>query len=108
MAEDWWQQYGRRTAQTKRTIRQAIADALTNGIDPDELRAALGRLGETSKPVTGGTLQFALADIRKPSPGGAVIPFTGRQQAQQSETDAWFDRAMERARARDEAAGDTA
>lgn len=40
--------------------------------------------------------------------GGAVIPFTGRQQAQQSETDAWFDRAMERARARDEAAGDTA
>lgn len=108
MAEDWWQQYGRRTAQTKRTIRQAIADALANGIDPDELHAALQRLGETSKPVTGGTLQFALADIRKPSPGGAVIPFASRQQAQQTETDAWFDRAMERARARDEAAGDTA
>lgn len=40
--------------------------------------------------------------------GGAVIPFASRQQAQQSETDAWFERAMERARVRDEAAGDTA
>ncbi|WP_060887637.1 hypothetical protein [Streptomyces caniscabiei] len=40
--------------------------------------------------------------------GGAVIPFAGRQQAQQSETDAWFERSMARARARDEAEGDTA
>jgi hypothetical protein len=108
MTDEWWAHFGKRTAQTKRTIRQAIADALTNGIDPTELHAALGRLGETSKPVTGGTLQFALAEIRKPAPGGEVIPFAGRQQAQQSETDAWFERALERARARDAAEGDTA
>lgn len=67
ITEEWWGKYGRRVAQTKRTIRQAVADALTNGIAEDELRSALERLGETSKPVTGGTLQFALSDIRKPN-----------------------------------------
>jgi hypothetical protein len=42
-------------------------------------------------------------------PGQNVIPFAGRQQAQQAETDAWFERAMARAKARDEAAqGDSA
>jgi hypothetical protein len=39
-----------------------------------------------------------------PAAGGDVIPFASRQQAQQNDTDAWFERAMERARARDEAA----
>ncbi|MFF8482375.1 hypothetical protein [Streptomyces antibioticus] len=106
MTDEWWAHYGRRTAQTKRTIRQAIADALTNGVDPVELHAALGRLGETSKPVTGGTLQFALAEVRKPAPGAAVIPFAGRQAAQQAETDAWFERSLARARARDQAAAE--
>lgn len=64
LTEEWWAKYGRRVAQTKRTIRQAVADALSNGIEANELRQALERLGETSKPVTGGTLQFALADVR--------------------------------------------
>ena len=64
LTEEWWAKYGRRVAQTKRTIRQAVADALSNGIEADELRQALDRLGETSKPVTGGTLQFALSDVR--------------------------------------------
>jgi hypothetical protein len=66
MTDDWWEQYGRRTAQTKRTVRQAVADALVNGIDPDELWQALTRLGDLSKPITGGTLQFAFSEIRKP------------------------------------------
>jgi hypothetical protein len=96
MAEDWWQQYGRRTAQTKRTIRQAIADALTNGIDPDELHAALGRLGETSKPVTGGTLQFALADIRRASSASNVIALPGYAPAPRaSTTDARVQAALD-------------
>ncbi|GGQ83486.1 helix-turn-helix domain-containing protein [Streptomyces flaveolus] len=96
LLDEWWEQYGRRTAQAKRTIRQAIADALTNGIDPTELRAALARLGENSKPVTGGTLQFAFAELRKPT-GADVIPFAARQQ---QATDDLFDRAMARAQAR--------
>lgn len=100
----WWEQYGQATAQGKRTIRRAIDEALHNGVNASELWTALTRLGDLSKPVTGGTLQFAFSEIRKAAPGADVIPFTGRQQAQQTDTDAWFERAMERARARDAAA----
>ncbi|MFI6033003.1 helix-turn-helix domain-containing protein [Streptomyces sp. NPDC051315] len=93
----WWEQYGRGTAQGKRTIRRAIDEALGNGIEADELWQALERLGDLSKPVTGGTLQFALAEIRKPTSGGDVIPFRDRQQ---QASDDLFDRAMARAKAR--------
>lgn len=75
MFNAWWTRYGRGTAQGKASVRRAIEDALGNGIEPRELWAALDRLGATSKPVTGGTLQFALADLRKTTPAGAdVIP----------------------------------
>ncbi len=100
----WWEQYGHTTAQGKRTIRRTIDEALSNGIDATELWNALDRIGDLSKPVTGGTLQFAFAELRKAALGAEVIPFASRQQAQQSETDAWFERAMARAKARDEAA----
>ncbi|MEU4998273.1 mucin-2 [Streptomyces sp. NPDC021622] len=71
----WWAKYGRGTAQGKASIRRAVEEALGNGIAPPELWGALDRLGATSKPVTGGTLQFALADIRKaPASGADVIP----------------------------------
>lgn len=63
----WWEQYGHRTAQGKRTVRRAIDDALRNGVDAAELWQALVRIGELSKPVTGGTLQFAFSELRKPS-----------------------------------------
>lgn len=65
MFAKWWEQYGRTTAQGKTTIRRAIADALRNGLEPSVLWQALERLGELSKPVTGGTLQFALSEIRQ-------------------------------------------
>ncbi|GGT43563.1 helix-turn-helix domain-containing protein [Streptomyces purpureus] len=67
MLDKWWEQYGRTTAQAKSTIRRAIADALRNGLEPSVLWQALERLGELSKPVTGGTLQFALSELRKPT-----------------------------------------
>ncbi|MGW4786150.1 hypothetical protein [Streptomyces sp. NPDC004230] len=97
MLASWWDKFGRRTAQSKKSVRQAIADALANGNDPDELWAALLRLGEVSKPVTGGTLQFAFSEIRKSATGADVIPFRDRQQ---QATDDLFDRAMARAQAR--------
>lgn len=75
MLTAWWATYGRGTAQGKASVRRAVEEALGNGIDPRELWSALDRLGATSKPVTGGTLQFALADIRKTrAPGADVIP----------------------------------
>jgi hypothetical protein len=78
LLDEWWDSYGRRTAQSKRTIRRAIDDALTNGIDPTELKAALVRLGELSKPVTGGTLQFALAETRRPTQGAFLVALDGQ------------------------------
>ncbi|QKN87568.1 hypothetical protein SEA_HFRANCETTE_42 [Streptomyces phage HFrancette] len=70
----WWETYGRTTAQSRTAIGRAIADALANGLAPDTLWAALARLGDLSKPITGGTLQFALSELRRPSPGADVIP----------------------------------
>ena len=74
----WWEQYSRTTAQSKRDIRRTITQALDNGIDPSELWQALVRLGEISKPISGGTLQFALADIRKPQPSNVIALASGQ------------------------------
>ncbi|WP_327368755.1 mucin-2 [Streptomyces sp. NBC_01217] len=74
LVEAWWGTYGRGTAQNRTTIRRAVEDALANGLDAQLLAAAMDRLGQTSKPVTGGTLQFALSDIRRTTAGADVIP----------------------------------
>lgn len=93
---EWWDQYGRGTAQAKRTVRQAIADAITNGIDPNVLRPALARLGNLAKPVTGGTLQFALSETRQHTPSGEVVPFRGpAAQHRPSTTDARVQAALD-------------
>ncbi|WP_367138955.1 MULTISPECIES: hypothetical protein [Streptomyces] len=94
MLSAWWEKYGRATAQGKKAIRATVAEALDNGLNPDELWSALCRLGDTSKPVTGGTLQFALSEVRKPA---KVIDLSSRQQ---QASDDMFDRAMARAEAR--------
>ncbi|MGW4603683.1 helix-turn-helix domain-containing protein [Streptomyces sp. NPDC004532] len=73
----WWEQYGHTTAQSKRTIRRAIDDALGNGVDAAELWTALDRIGDLSKPVTGGTLQFAFSEIRGQSNNVVRISGTG-------------------------------
>lgn len=82
MFAGWWERYGRTTAQSRRGIRSAISDALTNGLDPVELWDALVQLGDLSKPITGGTLQFALAEIRRrrlPAGGAQVIALPSAQ-----------------------------
>lgn len=86
MLNAWWEKYGRRTAQGRKSIRSTIAEALGNGVDPNELWQALTRLGELSKPVTGNTLQFAFAELRAPAQVAAgaenVLPFAaGRRPA---------------------------
>ncbi|WP_405508840.1 mucin-2 [Streptomyces cyaneofuscatus] len=74
LVDGWWATYGRGTAQSRKTVARAVEDALGNGLDASLLAAAMDRLGQTSKPVTGGTLQFALSEIRRPAAGAAVIP----------------------------------
>jgi DNA-binding transcriptional regulator YhcF (GntR family) len=76
----WWEQYSHTTAQNKRDIRRAIGSALTNGVDPDQLWTALTRLGDLSKPVTGGTLQFAFSEIRQAQNASNVIALPSGQQ----------------------------
>lgn len=79
MFAKWWEQYGRQTAQGKTSVRTAIAAALENGLAPDVLWQALVRLGDLSKPITGGTLQFALAEIRKAGTTANVVALHGGQ-----------------------------
>lgn len=67
MTDAFLNRFARGNAYRRRQVRGVIADTLANGADPDELWAALERLGDTSKPVSPGTLQFAFADIRKPA-----------------------------------------
>lgn len=72
MTAEFLKRFARGNAYGKRQVRQVIADTLANGTDPDELWTALLRLGETSKPVSAGTLQFAFSAIRQPSLPAAV------------------------------------
>jgi hypothetical protein len=67
MTDAFLDRFARGNAYGRRQVRTVISDTLSNGTDPDELWKALERLGDTSRPVSPGTLQFAFADIRKTS-----------------------------------------
>ena len=95
MLSKWWEQYGHTTAQNKSTIRRAIADALTNGLAPATLWDALTRLGDLAKPITGGTLQFALSELRQAATGADIVHLRPG-----TPTEDPLARAMARARAR--------
>ncbi|MBV9023345.1 MAG: HNH endonuclease [Streptomycetaceae bacterium] len=74
MTDAFLERFARGNAYGRRQIRRVIADTLANGTDSNELWQALLRLGETSKPVSAGTLQFAFAKIREaalPAAAGA-------------------------------------
>lgn len=64
MAAAFMGRFARGNSYRLKPVRQVIADALTNGTHPDELWAALARIGELSKPITPGTLQFAFHELR--------------------------------------------
>ena len=67
MAAAFMGRFARGNSYRLKPVRQVIADTLANRTDPDELWEALLRIGELSKPVTPGTLQFAFSEIRKAS-----------------------------------------
>ncbi|QWQ43087.1 mucin-2 [Streptomyces sp. YPW6] len=98
LVDEWWSSYGCGTAQSRKSVHRAVEDALGNGLAPELLAAALDRLGQTSKPVTGGTLQFALSDIRRPAAGAAVIPLNPnapRPLGRAAQAAAWMAAAVE-------------
>jgi hypothetical protein len=73
MTDAFLERFARGNSYKRRQVRNTIADALANDADPNELWRALERLGETSKPVTANTLQFAFSDIRKAVQASNVI-----------------------------------
>jgi hypothetical protein len=78
MTDGFLERFARGNAYGRRQVRGVIADTLANGTDPSELWQALERLGNTSKPVSAGTLQFAFADIRKPAPSNVLQLHAGQ------------------------------
>lgn len=73
MADAFLERFARGNTYGRRQVRRVVVDALANETDPGELWRALLRLGETSKPVTAGTLQFAFSDIRKAAASGSNV-----------------------------------
>lgn len=80
MTDAFLERFARGNSYKRRQVRTTIADALTNQTDPDELWRAMEQLGETSKPVTANTLQFAFSKIRGNYLPGNVIALPGQQQ----------------------------
>jgi hypothetical protein len=66
MADAFMERFRRGNSYRRYQVRQTIAAALANQTDPDELWSAMLRLGELSKPVSTGSLQFAFSEIRNP------------------------------------------
>ncbi|MFB7461244.1 HNH endonuclease [Streptomyces sp. NPDC056188] len=64
MTDAFLDRYARGNSYKRRQVRPVVADALANDTDPGELWRALEQLGETSKPITANTLQFAFSKIR--------------------------------------------
>ena len=79
MTDAFLERYRSGNSYKPRQVRTTIVDALANDTDPSELWRALERLGETSKPVTANTLQFAFSDIRKATQPSNVIALSTGQ-----------------------------
>jgi hypothetical protein len=79
MTDAFLERFARGNSYKRRQVRTTIADALANDTDSSELWRALERLGETSKPVTANTLQFAFSDIRKNTQHSNVIALASGQ-----------------------------
>lgn len=79
MTDAFLDRYRAGNAYSQRQVRKVIADALTNGTEANELWRALERLGDLSKPVTNGTLQFAFAELRQASTASNVIAYPSGQ-----------------------------
>ncbi|MEU5588100.1 HNH endonuclease [Streptomyces chrestomyceticus] len=79
MSDAFLERYKTGNTYGQRQVRKTIADTLANGTQPNELWAALERLGAASKPVTAGTLQFAFSEIRRVAQTANVIALPSGQ-----------------------------
>ena len=79
MTDAFLDRFARGNSYRRRQVRTTVADALANETDPGELWRALECLGETSKPVTANTLQFAFSKIRQTQNASNVIALPSGQ-----------------------------
>jgi hypothetical protein len=56
----YWERYGDKKLQEFIPVRTIIRRAIAKGIDRDELAFALDRVGQNGKPVSNGTLEYAM------------------------------------------------
>lgn len=79
MVDAFLDRFARGNSYKRRQVRATIADALANDTESNELWRALEQLGETSKPVTANTLQFAFSKIRQAQNASNVIALPSGQ-----------------------------
>lgn len=70
LTDAFWERHKSNTAQTFIAVRSCIRTAITNGIPRDELAHALDQLVKDGKPISGGTITYALGNRRNSSTGG--------------------------------------
>lgn len=61
----WWGTYGKGWPQTYAIVHRVVVSLLANGMSEDEVKQALRVLGPERKPISGGTVGFALSKTTK-------------------------------------------
>ncbi len=83
LTDAFWEVHGKGQAQSWVAIRGIVRTCLGNEIPRNDLARALDLLARQGKAISGGTIQNALTEVRRPLqllPGGASIP-SPRQSA---------------------------
>lgn len=90
LTAQWWDRHKATTAQSFVTIRGIVRTAVSNGLDVEIVAAALERIANEGRPISGGTLQIAMRDelasreVHDNLPavvGGTVTPLRPASQA---------------------------
>lgn len=66
LAAAFWERHKANTAQSFIAVRGIVRTALANGLDRDDVARALDQLAREGRAISGGTLQTALQQIRRP------------------------------------------
>lgn len=67
----FWNVHGRGLAQSFIAVRGVVRTAIGNGVERDQLARALDQVARDGKPISGGTLAYAIGRLRTIRPGGA-------------------------------------
>jgi hypothetical protein len=72
LAASFWKRHGKGWVQSYIAVRSILRGVVANGVDPRVLGEALHRLGKAGKPVSAGTLQFEIGNMRRLGGTGSV------------------------------------